>query len=184
MSESTSFAEIAKTILAENTTVLAQVDGDSVRRLADLILAAPRVYVLGEGRTGLIGQALAMRLMHLGKQSYVVGAPTTPSVRPDDLLIALSGSGETAVTCLLADTAGRAGAIVTAITAVPDSRLAKTARQVLIVPAKKDAQTSIQFGGSLFEQSTLLVCDSLIVLLMRLTGAVAADLHQRHTNLE
>ena len=36
-----------------------------------------------------------MRLMHLGFNVYVVGETVTPAVETDDLLIVISGSGET-----------------------------------------------------------------------------------------
>lgn len=178
------FAGVARAVLAENAAVLARVDGGAAAEVIARIVAAPRIYLLGEGRSGLIGQAFAMRLMHLGCQTSVVGGPTTPAIQAGDLLIALSASGETAVTCLLAETAAKTGAAIVAITAEPASRLGRLAELVLTVPAKKGGAESIQFGGSLFEQSALLVCDALVVLLMRATGKAAADLARRHTNLE
>ena len=50
---------------------------------------------MGAGRSGLAAKAFAMRLMHLGFNVYLVGETTTPAVQPDDLVIAVSGSGET-----------------------------------------------------------------------------------------
>ena len=38
--------------------------------------------------------------------------------------------------------------------------------------------------GSLFEQSLLILCDSLILTLMQRTGVDAAQMLQRHANLE
>ena len=39
----------------------------------------------GQGRTGLVMQALAMRLYHLGLDAHVAGAMTTPPVGAGDL---------------------------------------------------------------------------------------------------
>ena len=56
---------------------------------------AQRIFIYGSGRSGLIGQAFAMRLVHLGKQVYFVGDSTTPPIKKDDLLIVISNSGKT-----------------------------------------------------------------------------------------
>ena len=39
-----------------------------------------RIFVYGTGRSGLMLKALAMRLMQIGLDAYVVGETTTPSV--------------------------------------------------------------------------------------------------------
>ena len=49
----------------------------------------------------------AMRFMHLGRDSHVLGEATAPSVRHGDVLVAVSGSGETPVTVAFARIAGR-----------------------------------------------------------------------------
>lgn len=54
-----------------------------------------RIFVVGTGRSELVGKAFAMRLMHLGFNVHVVGEVTTPAIRDKDCLIAISGSGET-----------------------------------------------------------------------------------------
>ncbi len=48
-----------------------------------------------QGRSGLAAKAFAMRLMHLGISSYVVGETISPAIYDDDCIIAISGSGET-----------------------------------------------------------------------------------------
>ncbi len=47
-----------------------------------------KVLVVGAGRSGLVGRAFAMRLMHLGFRSYVLGETITPSVGEGDLVVA------------------------------------------------------------------------------------------------
>jgi 6-phospho-3-hexuloisomerase len=59
------------------------------------IIEGNQVFVMGAGRSGLVAKAFAMRLMHLGLSVYVVGETTTPAVLPQDIVIAISGSGET-----------------------------------------------------------------------------------------
>ena len=67
----------------------------------EAICKAKKIYVAGAGRSLLTLRCLAMRLMHLGFESYVVGDTTTPAFEKEDLRIAGSGSGETKglVTC-------------------------------------------------------------------------------------
>ena len=48
------------------------------------ILGADRIYVMGAGRSGLVAKAFAMRLMHLGLKSYVIGETITPAMRSSE----------------------------------------------------------------------------------------------------
>ena len=61
----------------------------------DQVQKAQKVYVTGEGRSGLVAKSFAVRLARLGKMVYVVGETVTPPIAPNDLFIAVSGSGET-----------------------------------------------------------------------------------------
>ncbi len=70
-------------------------DRKDALRFFDEILAAGRVYVAGAGRSGLVAKAFAMRLMHIGYDSYVIGETITPAFSRGDTLVVFSGSGET-----------------------------------------------------------------------------------------
>jgi 6-phospho-3-hexuloisomerase len=154
-------------------------------RLSDEINRAERIFVLGEGRSGLVMRMLAVRLMHLGKETFVVGETITPAIEPGDLLIACSGSGETAVSCLLAEKAVVSGAILAAFTADPESRLAALANVVVTVPTQHKLGTSgvetIQYGASLFEQCVLVLCEAIV---LAQTPDQPDELIARHANLE
>src|SRR5215207_4915860 len=123
MAEPLPFHDEAAEIVAEQVEAIALVDDIVVRDLLVAIDAASRIFLLGEGRSGLVGRMLAMRLMHLGHQVYVVGETTTPSIGGGDLLIAISGSGETGTVVMMAEGARKTGAQVAAITANSESRL-------------------------------------------------------------
>ena len=166
-------------------------DGLDYKQLAAVIPyleASKRIFLMGMGRSGLMMQAAAMRLMHLGYEAYVVGETTTPAILNGDLLIAGSGSGSTTSIVNAATTAKQEGASVVAITTNPDSRLADLADQIVIIPAaqknKQEAAVSKQYAGSLFEQSLLLVTDALIQVLWQAGGKTADELWKRHSNLE
>jgi 6-phospho-3-hexuloisomerase len=80
-------------ILAELTAVAAGVDREEMARLLDAMRAAKRVFVTGIGRSGLVARGLAMRLMHLDFEVYVVGETTTPSIAKGVLLVCCTRYG-------------------------------------------------------------------------------------------
>lgn len=175
-------------IIAENQRLAEQVDYAQVAAIIPLIQHAERVFVVGAGRTGLALKATAMRLMHLGLTVFVVGETTTPAIRKGDLLLAGSGSGTTSTIVKAAEKAVAAGATVVAISTTTDSPLAALATQVVVLPAaqKQDHGGTIsqQYAGSLFEQSVLLLTDTIFQTLWALDGTPAEELWKRHANLE
>lgn len=187
MAESLSFHDEAAEIVAEQVEAIARVDETIVRELIVAIEAASRIFVLGEGRSGLVGRMFAMRLMHLGRNAYVVGETTTPSIGEHDLLIAISGSGETGAVVMMAESAKKTGAKGAAMTANPESRLAALSDLVVLIPTqhKLHGSSSRQYGGSLFEQTTLLLFETMVSMLAAGDAATGfASLAKRHTNLE
>lgn len=157
-------------------------------RLADLVAEAPRVFVVGAGRSGLALRMTAMRLMHLGVDVHVVGEVTTPAIRADDLLLTASGSGTTGGIVRAAETAVAARARVVAITTAADSPLARLSAEVVLVPAAgkldRSGAASAQYAGSLFEQIVVLIGDALFHALWQRSGESADELWPRHANLE
>ncbi len=167
-------------ITAELQDALGGIEADQVASLCDLIAIAGAVFVAGEGRSGLIGRCFAMRLMHLGLSAYVVGETMTPRFGAGDLLIVISASGETATTSAVARLAAEASGKVAAITASEHSILGRSADLVVVVPARASAQ----YGGSLFEQSSLLALDAVALMLQHRLGVAVEVMDSRHTNLE
>jgi 6-phospho-3-hexuloisomerase len=178
--------DLARTICDEIATAVGSVPEADCQAAIDAIASAGRIFVAGEGRSGLVLRMAAMRLVHLGMTVHVVGDATTPAIGRGDLLIAGSGSGETPVTLLIAEQAKRAGATILAVIATETSRLADLAdtRLTLRTPAKGDrgSGASIQPGGSLFEQSMLVLLDTLFLQIAGDTAA--AQIEQRHANME
>ncbi|MHB1638425.1 MAG: SIS domain-containing protein [Candidatus Dormibacteria bacterium] len=133
----------------------------------------------GQGRSGFVASMVAMRFMHLGRNSHVVGEATAPSLGPNDGLVLISGSGQTPTSVRHAEAARREGAAVVTVTYSRDSPAAKLADVVLYLPAKP----SMQLGGSLFEQGALLALDGVIAAMAATMEDAAAQLRSRHTNL-
>jgi 6-phospho-3-hexuloisomerase len=181
------YRESVETILEEIREVLKQVRSDEVGDLLKALRGASKVYVSGQGRSGILSRTFAMRLMHLGLTAYVVGETVTPAMEPGDLLVACSGSGESRLTCYLAEVAAKVGAKVVAVTATRDSRLARMADTCVVIPAKRGANAlvgSSQFGGTLFEQTMLLLFDAVVLHLQREMNRTPDEMSRLHTNLE
>ncbi|WP_432164566.1 SIS domain-containing protein [Streptomyces sp. bgisy031] len=169
------------TVRDEISDALTTVSAAEMHRAAAL-LAEPgrRWFCSGQGRSGLVAQMSAMRLMHAGHEAHAVGEATAPAIGPDDGLIVISGSGETPVTLHLAKLARDSGARLLAVTTCADSTLAGLSHSVIEIPTAGTRQ----FGGSLFEQSALLLLDSLILDLTATTPEAYAEMGARHTNLQ
>lgn len=164
-------------------------DPVALGRVSDLVAEAPRVFVLGAGRSGLALRMTAMRLMHLGLDVHVVGETTTPAIAKDDLLLTASGSGTTAGVIRAAETAVSAGAKVVTITTDGASPLAAlSGAATIVVPAAgkldRSGAASAQYAGSLFEQAVVLIGDALFHALWARSGQDADVLWPRHSNLE
>ncbi|MBS7287515.1 MAG: 6-phospho-3-hexuloisomerase [Candidatus Freyarchaeota archaeon] len=175
------------------------INDKEVDRLIKLLLEGweknKRVFVTGAGRSGLMGRAFAMRLMHLGYEVFVVGETITPAVREGDILIAISGSGTTKLVLETSKIAKEEiGAKVVAITSYPDSPLGKMADHVVIVKGRtksdvegdylsrqmKGKHSPLTPLGTLFESNVLAFLDGLIAELMERTGKKEEDLAKNH----
>lgn len=172
-------------ITAEIADVLDKLSRPKMTDFAHRLNAAARVMVAGEGRSGLMARAFAMRLMHLGLNVHVVGETTTPSLAASDELVAVSGSGTTAATVRTAEQARALDTRICAITTDAQSRLGQLADFVLTVPAATkhrrsgEAHTN-QPLSSLFDQATHLVFDAVCLVLADLRSVDNAQARRAH----
>lgn len=141
---------------------------------------AARWFFAGSGRSGLVARMIAMRFMHIGLTSYVAGDATTPAIRPGDALLVVSGSGAGVANRHLGETALANAASLFLVTAAATSGLAAMAQHQLVL----DSASSTQLGANLFEQSALVVLDSVVGVLAGDPAAARAALLGRHANLE
>lgn len=180
---------VVPTILKEVETVLSQVAEEDLEQFALALQKAKRIFIIGEGRSGLMAKSFAMRLMHLGANVYVVGETITPSIEKGDLLVAVSGSGTTKSVVWMAEKTKSLGCSVVAITTSPDSELAASAAKVLHVPAatkyrRANELQTIQPLGSLFDQCVHILFDSICLLYSSLNEVDHTAAFGRHSNLE
>jgi len=182
--------EICAKITEELGRVLASVDPGETEAMVRLIQGADRVFVSAAGRSRLMASAFAMRLMQIGFRVYVAGEIVTPAIRPGDLLVIGSGSGNTKCLINHAQTAKSLGIPVCLVTTNRGSSIAALADQVVVIPTttEKTANSgeqpvSLQLGGNTFEQSLLILLDAMVI---RLTEDMEPGLSvmARHANLE
>jgi len=158
-----------------------------------------KILVMGAGRSGLVGRAFAMRLMHLGYDVHVLGDTIVPSIGKKDLVIAISGSGRTQLIVTAAEAAKKVGAKIIAITSYPDSPLGRLADIVVEIPGRTKLRgleldyfarqilgihEPLAPLGTLFEDTALVFLDGVIVELMHRLGKTEDDLRARHANIE
>ncbi|ESQ23652.1 MAG: 6-phospho 3-hexuloisomerase [uncultured Acidilobus sp. MG] len=166
--------------------------------LVDLYHRKGKVLVMGAGRSGLVGKAFAMRLLHLGFNSYVLGETIVPSISRGDVAVAISGSGRTGLIVEAADAAKKVGAYVIAITTYPESPLGQLADLVVMVPGRsKVSKMDDYFArqilglheplaplGTLFEDTAMLLLDGVIYYLMMKLNVTEDEMRNRHANIE
>ena len=194
------YQRAADDLVASVRESLKRVNLDQVEKMITEMLASTdrRVLVLGAGRSGLIGRAFAMRLMHLGFKVYVIGETITPSVGKGDLIIALSGSGTTKLVVTAAEIGKTVGARIIAITSYPDSDIARLADHVVVIRGRtkvadeKDYFLRQLMGehepmaplGTVFEISLMTFLDGVVVELMHRLGLTESELRKRHATIE
>ncbi len=184
------YQDYAKVVLEELNQTLLGVNSEKVEKFVSLIHQAEEVFCSGAGRSGFMVKGFAMRLMHMGINSYVVGETCTPNIKQDGLLVIASGSGETKSLVNHALKAKEVGTKLALITINPQSTIAEMADVVVEIsaPSPKSAKEgqvkTIQPMGSLFEQSEGLVMDISIMMLMKQRNMTSDTMFGRHANME
>ncbi len=179
---------------------LDELDLTTVSEMLDMLRNAKSIFVMGTGRSGLIGKAFATRLMHLGLRVYVVGESTTPALHAEDVVVAISGSGETLSIVDLGRVVKEIDASLIVITSQPDSTLGKMAdKTVRIFGRAKNGRgdylvqhllgkyaklSELAPLGTTFEITTLVFLDAAIAELMELLGKDSKSLEEMHDKLQ
>ena len=187
-------------IMASVKESLDHVSEKEVSRFLDLLVKerSQRLLVLGVGRSGLIGRAFAMRLMHLGFSVYVMGETITPAIGKGDLVIAISGSGKTKLAITAAEISKDVGAKVVAITSFPEHQLGELADYVVKVRGRTEIAEERDYFtrqitgvheplaplGTIFEIACTIFLDSLIPELMHRLKVTEKQLKSRHATIE
>ncbi|MCX8195489.1 MAG: 6-phospho-3-hexuloisomerase [Acidilobaceae archaeon] len=179
-----------------------ELDTRAVDAFVEVLIRAYReknkVLVMGAGRSGLVGRAFAMRLLHLGFNAFVLGDTIVPSIREGDVVVAISGSGRTQLIMTAAEAAKRVGAYMVAVTSYPDSPLGKLSDLVIRVPGRTKMSSMTDYFarqilgiheplaplGTLFEDTAVVFFDGVVYALMIRLGVKEEEMRARHANIE
>jgi len=180
--------EIADQVKKNSDTI----DTNKVLKLIEEIIEVNsndgRIFIYGAGRSGFIGRSFAQRLMHLGIRSCFVSDAVTYRYGKDDLLIIISGSGETTSPKAIAEKAKEIGGKIALFTVNPKSSIAMLSDLSIKIEGKsKDkaiSQVTLAPFTSLFDISTLSILDSIGASLMVLLDKTEKDIGERHASIE
>lgn len=139
---------LARTVLeTEAAAVLAladRLDGQFSAAVAVIRDCRGRLILTGMGKSGLVCRKIAATFSSTGSPAYFVHPAEAVHgdlgmIQPDDVVIALSYSGETEELTRLLETLKRIGATLVAMTGDPASTLARAATVVLDCSVSKEA---------------------------------------------
>lgn len=183
------FDSTQQIVMDELKNTMNSIDELQVESLIAAINNAEKVFFVGVGRVLLSLEAIAKRLAHLGIQTVIVGEITEPAITDKDLLIVGSGSGKTMFPLGIAKKAKQFGAKVAHIGANPESPLSEFTDVFVRIPVQTklylpDEIPSQQIMTSLFEQSLLLLGDTIALMMVKDQNIDLKSLWQYHANLE
>ncbi len=118
-----------------------EVDDETIMLVKKYLNEASRIFVCGFGESELVGKAFASRLKGLHRDVFVITETIVPAMDKGDVLVAISGSGETEPTLTLAKKAGDIGAGIISITSFSGSPLAQISDVVVEIPGRIKAKT-------------------------------------------
>ncbi|UCE45196.1 MAG: SIS domain-containing protein [Methanobacteriota archaeon] len=150
-------------------------------RFVDMIVGAPRIFIYGVGRSGLIAKAFAIRLVQMGLEVFFVGETVTPIVGEKDLVIIVSHTGDTMSCVQTANIVRRVGADVISITSNDHSKLATASNLVIKIKPKGDEDRKrLAPLGTLFEDAAMIYLDSIVAQVMERLGQSEGSMRKRH----
>jgi arabinose-5-phosphate isomerase len=158
---------------------------DSVPRAVALMMACKgRVVVSGMGKSGHIGRKIAATLASTGTPALFLHPGEAAHgdlgmVTPQDVLIAISYSGESSELAIVIPAVKRMGVPVIAITGKAESSLALAADVHLDVSVEKEA-CPLNLAPTASTTATLALGDALAVALLELRGFKSDDFARSH----
>lgn len=175
-----------KSLIIDKISGILDATNDSYdRQLTDMLDEAKRIFVSGAGRSRLVGSFFAMRLMHAGYDVSLVGEIVTPSIKAGDLLIVISGSGETEQLVAFTKKAKEIGAKIILVSAKDDSTIGDLADSIFqIGRAEQYGKVKGMPMGTVFELSTLFFLESTVSHIIHDKGIPEEEMRYRHANLE
>jgi len=186
MKDEKTFRKSIEYIQSKIEYILKKVPEQDINKIKKLFFRSNRIFVYGAGRSGLVAKAFAIRLIHLGYQTFVIGETVSAPVTKGDLVVIVSGSGETIPAVMTAEIAHKLGANVVSITGKKNSEIAKYADITLFISATCNEKEREKYAplGTLFEASVWILLDGIIADLLESKKESEEDMRKRHATLE
>jgi 6-phospho-3-hexuloisomerase len=181
MADITRIKESARFLVDAISKTVTGIDWDYFIDLADELESAARTFVFGAGRSGLVARSFGMRLMHAGLPVFIPGDTITPAAAAGDLLVAISCTGTTGVTCYIAGRAKSLGAKVIFLTANRDAPILSRSDKAFVIPVE---EANLVLRAAVFEHTTSLCLDALFNVLSWRRKIDVEEYNRRHANLE
>ncbi len=143
-----------------------------------------KLTVVGMGKSGIIAKKIAATFASTGTPAFFVHAAEAQHgdlgmISGNDVVLALSHSGETSEVCGLLPEIRRQGAHIIAITGRPDSTLGKHADIVLPVPVTREA-CPLNLAPTASTTAALALGDALAVVVLKRRGFQESDFARFH----
>jgi arabinose-5-phosphate isomerase len=180
--------EFARRILSEGAAALHCLEaliGESFAAAVSLILAAPgRLIIGGLGKSGHVGRKLAATFSSTGTPSMFLHLAEAlhgdlGGVRPGDVALLISHSGETAELHPIIAFLGEIEVPLIGISSNPNSTLIAASRVPILLPSLQEVCPE-GLAPSTSTLMTLAIGDALALTLMRDRGFGAADFYRVH----
>ena len=186
MKEKEMYRESLDYIQGKLQNILGDITPKDIDKVSSLFFEAHRIFVYGAGRSGHVAKSFAIRLVHLGFQTFVIGETIGAPVKKDDMVFIVTGSGETIPSVMTAEIARNIGAKLVVVTGRKDSRITKFADIAIILSAEcmDEERKTLAPLGTLFEASAWILLDSIIAELMKSKGETEESMQSRHATLE
>jgi len=157
---------------------------DSFLAAAELIERSGCVIVTGMGKSGLIGRKIAATLASTGTPSHFVHAAEASHgdlgmIGPNDVVLALSWSGETPELADIVAYTRRFGIKLLALTSRAESTLGRAADLRLVLPLAEEACPN-GLAPTTSTTMQLVAGDALAILLLERRGFTAGDFQRYH----
>ena len=164
--------------------LLDQIDTDFEKAVAMIMACPARVVITGIGKSGIIGQKIAATMNSTGTPALFLHPVEAMHgdlgmVDPQDVILAISYSGETAELSLLLPNLKKRGAKIIAMTGNPSSSLALTADAVLKVAVPREA-CPLGLAPTASTTAALAMGDALAVVLLNLKQFKESDFRRNH----
>jgi arabinose-5-phosphate isomerase len=164
--------------------LIPRLDASFARACSLCLECRGRVIVTGMGKSGHIAGKIAATLASTGTPSFFVHAAEASHgdigmITREDVLLAISNSGETAEVLMMIPHASRLGVPLIAITGNPKSSLARAAGAHLDVSVAEEA-CPLNLAPTASTTATLAIGDALAVSLLGARGFTSQDFARSH----